>query len=261
MTQLSQRAAVSRFWDLVQVLSARALVARYRGSRWGPFWASLQPLFVTAVYCAVFGRHFGGRSLLAYAGYVYVGLSALGFFVGSTANALGSIVANRTLFSKVRTPVAVFPTSTVSAYTVQLAVGTLPFLVLLTLTLTRNPVRLLPLALALAALVAVAEGVALLMSAVNVYVRGLPQMYDLVIFLLWIGTPVFYPMSIVPEPVRTVLMYSPMYFVVTAIRSAVTDPAPLDTGALLGAMAAGLCSLAIGVLAFRALRPRRAAAL
>jgi len=92
------------------------------------------------------------------------------------------------------------------------------------------------------------------MSAVNVYVRGLPQMYDLVIFLLWIGTPVFYPMSIVPEPVRTVLMYSPMYFVVTAIRSAVTDPAPLDTGALLGAMAAGLCSLAIGVLAFRALR-------
>ncbi len=254
-------AAAERFWDLIQVLGARALVARYRGSRWGPFWASLQPVFVTAVYCAVFGRHFGGRSLLAYAAYVYAGLSALGFFVGSTANALGSIVANRALLLKVRTPVAAFPTSTVSAYALQLAGGTVPFLAILTVVLTHDPGRLVALVIALLALVAVTEGVALLLSALNVYFRGLPQIYDLVIFMLWIATPVFYPIAIVPEPVRAILVFSPLYSVVTAIRSAMIDTGPFDAVALLAALLAGVVSLAIGVAAFRLLQPRRTAVL
>ena len=104
-----------RWWDLLTVLTERMLRARYRGSILGILWSLMNPLLMTAVYTAVFGyafRQYYAGSMLHYALVVFIGLTVIQFFSGSTSQALSSIVVNSGLLNKIRVPMEVFPAST-----------------------------------------------------------------------------------------------------------------------------------------------------
>ena len=192
-----------RFWDLLTVLTDRTLKARYRGSILGVYWSLLNPITMTVVYTAIFGfqfRKYYEGSMLQYALVVFVGLSVFIFFAQSTSQALPSVVINSGLANKIRLPAALFPLSTISAYSVQLAVGTLPVFALITVFATHQPLRLLLLPFPLIGLVLLAAGVSFLVSTAYVFFRDIPHIWELVTFLAWVASPVFYPAEIVsPE--------------------------------------------------------------
>jgi lipopolysaccharide transport system permease protein len=243
--------------EIIRVLTARNLRVRYRGSVIGVFWSALNPIAMTAVYTAIFGLQFSRyyqHSAATYAASVYVGLVALNFFVGATSSALSAVVANGQLLTKVRVHSEIFPAAAVTAYAFQLVVGAVPLFVLYLVFVTHDFLRLLLLPIGLAALIATAMGVGAIVSALYVFFRDIPHLYDLVMFFLWISTPIFYPLDIVPGHVRALLMWNPLYPLVTSLRSIVLGTGTIEWGALGAAVVTGLLALAAGQLIFESMQ-------
>lgn len=246
-------------WDLLKVLTRRTVRARYRGSSLGIYWSLLGPLLTTVAYTAIFGRVFAkyyGGSLFLYAVGVFVGLTVANFFVGSTAQALASVVVNGELLNKMRLPMALFPLSTIAAWTFQVAAGSLPFLLVLSIAITRDPLHVLAVPLPFVALVLLSTGVGFFMSALYVFFRDVPYMYDFVTFLAWSTTPVFYPAAIVPERIRAILECNPLYPIVEGARETVVAGSVLDPWMFAQALGEGALVAVAGYAFFRALRPR-----
>lgn len=245
----SSLSEVRHYWELLHVLVARNLKVRYRGSILGVYWSLLNPLLMTGVYTAIFGTAFAsyyGNSLLNYMLAVFTGLVAINFFSASTSQALWSVVNNGSLLNKIRLPVSVFPVSIIAANVFQLSVGVLPLLAVMTLVNSKSLVNVLALLLPLLALALVCTGVGFLVSALFVFFRDLHYFYELVVFVLWLSSPIFYPSAIVPATVKSVLVLNPLLPVIESIRQISLSAALPDFSLIGQSLLSGVIMLAIG---------------
>jgi len=239
--------------DLLVVLTERMLRARYRGSILGIVWSLMNPLLMTGVYTAVFGyafRQYYAGSVLHYALVVFIGLTVIQFFSGSTSQALSSIVVNSGLLNKIRVPFEVFPASTVASHAVQLGIGVLPLLIVVTLFSTHDVFRALLLPLPLAGLILFSAGVAYLMSTIYVYFRDIPHIYELITFFAWVTLPIFYPAAIVPEHVRRFLVFNPLFPTVQSLRDLALGSGWPDLPSIAASLAIGALGLGLGLTIF-----------
>ena len=245
---------VRRYSELLHVLVSRNLKVRYRGSFLGVYWSLLNPLIMTGLYTAIFGATFASyydNSILNYMLAALTGLVVINFFSASTSQALSSVVANGSLLNKIRLPVSIFPVSMIAANVFQFAVGTLPLLAVMTLVNSRSLVNLLALFFPFLALVLVSMGVGFLMSALYVFFRDLPYFYELVSFMIWISSPVFYPSAIVPPQVKPFLRLNPLAPIIESLRQITLSGAPPDLSLVWGALLSGIIILSIGWTCFQ----------
>lgn len=217
----SQQANIRRYLELLQILVERNLKGRYRGSFLGVYWSLLNPLIMTGLYAAIFGTAFASyfnNSILNYVLAAFTGLVVINFFSASTNQALASVVGNGSLLNRISLPLTIFPVSMVAANVFQFAAGPLPLLLITTLWISHNPINAIAILIPFVALVLVCIGIGFFMSALYVFFRDLPYFYELVVFVLWIGSPIFYPAEIVPERIRVFLILNPLYPIIESIR-------------------------------------------
>jgi ABC-type polysaccharide/polyol phosphate export permease len=248
-----------RYLELLEVLTLRHLNTRFRGSRLGVLWSLLNPAIMTGVYTAIFSKallHYYGGSMWQYALAVFTGLITINLFSGATAQALYSIVGNGGLLNKIRLPINIFPISYVGSYLLQFAIGTLPLLIVLTAVTSRSALNVVALVLPLAALSMLCVGAALVVSVLFVYFRDLPYFYELVVFMLWITSPVFYPAAIVPQAVRQVLAFNPIAQVIGSLRQIALSGATPDLPLAGAALLSGFVVLLAGAAVIRSTRYR-----
>ena len=244
---------VRRYWELLHVLVSRNLKVRYRGSFLGIYWSLLNPLIMTGLYAAIFGKAFVSyyeNSIFNYALAAFTGLVVINFFSSSTSQALSSVVGNGSLLNKISLPVSVFPISMIAANVFQLAVGALPLLAIITFVNSKNLVNVLTLPLPFLALVLVCTGVGFLVSALYVFFRDLPYFYELVVFVLWLSSPVFYPAAIVPPEVKPFLALNPLSPIIESLRQITLSGAPPNLGLIWGALLSGIIILSLGWTCF-----------
>ena len=99
-------------------------------------------------------------------------------------------------------------------------------------------------------MVLVCAGVALLTSALYVFFRDLPYFYELITFLLWISSPIFYPAEIVPEEVKKILILNPLLPIINSIRQICLSGNLPDVMLMLASLLSGMIVLTIGAIAF-----------
>jgi lipopolysaccharide transport system permease protein len=244
---------VRRYWELLHVLVSRNLKVRYRGSFLGVYWSLLNPLIMTGLYAAIFGKAFVSyyeNSIFNYASAAFTGLVVINFFSGSTSQALSSVVGNGSLLNKISLPVSIFPVSMIAANIFQFVVGALPLLAIITFINSRNLVNVLALLLPFIALVLVCTGVGFLVSALYVFFRDLPYFYELVVFVLWLSSPVFYPSAIVSPQVKPFLALNPLSPIIESLRQITLSGAPPNLGLIWGALLSGIIILSLGWTCF-----------
>ncbi|HEY9691941.1 MAG TPA: ABC transporter permease [Oculatellaceae cyanobacterium] len=248
---------VRRYWELLHVLVDRNLKVRYRGSFLGVYWSLLSPLIMTGLYTAIFGTEFAsyyGNSIINYMLAAFTGLVVINFFSASTSQALRSVVENGLLLNKIRLPVSIFPVSMVGANVFQLAVGVLPLLTALTLITSKSIINCFALLLPLMALILVCNGIGFIVSALYVFFRDLPYFYELVVFVIWLSSPVFYPSAIVPSQVKPFLVLNPLSPIIESIRQ-ISLYGQLPDWHLAGiALLDGLIMLSLGWVGFQSCR-------
>jgi ABC-2 type transport system permease protein len=185
--------------ELTSLLVKRELRARYKNSSLGFVWSMLKPLAQLLVYFFVIGELLGmGKGMADFGIYIFAGLTVWTFFNEMVAGGTGAIVANSGLVKKVYLPREVFPLSTVGAALVNFLIQ---LGILLAFTLIRGafpawaPIAYLPLGLLLILLFGTA--LALLMSAINVYMRDMQHLIEIAMMLLFWASPIIYPYSYV----------------------------------------------------------------
>ena len=261
MTSLSKRTninstfvAIARYWQLLRALIERNLKVRYRGSFLGVYWSLVNPLISTGLYTAIFGATFAsyfGNSIPNYILAAFTGLMVMTFFSSSTSQALTSVVQNGALLNKIQLPVSIFPVSMIGSNVFQLSVGTLPLLMLITIFSSKSIVSVLALFIPCLSLVMAAMGISFLVSALYVFFRDLSYFYELVIFVLSISTPIFYPAEIVPIQIRPFLQLNPLAPIIESIRQIALSGNPPDLLLVQPAVISGFICLVVGWTCFR----------
>lgn len=246
-TSLRDLADVWRYRELLWTLALRDVRVRYKQAAFGVLWAVVQPLAQMVVFTILFHRVAGIRSTgaLPYPVFAYAGLVLWTLFAGGLSAASNSLIENARVITKVYFPRIVIPLASILVALVDFAIAFAILLVMLPLYgVPIQPTLILAPALAaLAGLAAFALG--LWTSAINIQFRDVRYALPFFLQLLIFVSPVFYPISMVPEPYRTALLLNPMAAYIEAMRAAVAGdaiawgPIAIATGLVLAIAASG----------------------
>ncbi len=211
---------------LIAKMTKREVLGRYRGSAFGLAWSFFNPVFMLVVYTFVFSEIFNARwggtganeSKTQFAMILFVGMIVLGFFSEVLNRAAGLILGNVNYVKKVVFPIEILPViSTMAALfhsLISVSVFLLAFLLFngyLHWTIVFAPLVLLP-------LVILATGLAWILASLGVFLRDIGQTIGILTTVLMFLSPVFFPITAVPERFRPFIMANPLTFIIEEAR-------------------------------------------
>jgi len=211
---------VARTWELLLLLTAREVKLRYQGTVLGFLWTLAKPLLLALVLYFALNRVLGIK--VEDAPYHLFLLSALfpwGWFSGSVQLSAPSFANNAALLKKVYFPRFVLPLSTVTNQLFHFVLS-IPILMLLLLISGRHPGPewLLGIPLLIAIQLLLLAGTVLVVSTLDVFLRDLEHLVEVLLNLWFYLTPILYPMSRVPHNVKPLLLINPMSSLIEAWR-------------------------------------------
>ncbi len=190
--------------ELMGFLVRRELKSRYKDSALGFVWSLIRPLAMLLIYYIALGQFLGAaRSIPDFAIFIYTGLTAWTLFNEIVTVGTASIVANSGLIKKVYLPREVFPLSVVGSaifnFFIQLGI-----LVVATISVGRFPTgnRWFYFPLSFAVLLLFATALALLLSAVNVYLRDVGYLVEVILMILFWASPIVYSWALVHKRLK-----------------------------------------------------------
>jgi ABC-type polysaccharide/polyol phosphate export permease len=218
--------ALARHRALFVNFFRRELFSRYLGSVSGFAWAFLQPLALLGVYHFVFTSVFRAGRMNGTSFLLFVAVALWPWLAAQEALQRGtvSIGGYAGLIRKVAFPHELVVYASVAATLVLQFIGYIA--VLVALALFGEPVRFagLPLAIAMWIILAVAvTGIALALSALQVFIRDIEHILLPVLMILMYLTPILYPLSLVPEGMRPWVALNPFGYLVERLRDALLE--------------------------------------
>jgi lipopolysaccharide transport system permease protein len=212
--------------DLITQMTRREVVGRYRGSIMGIAWSFFNPILMLVVYTFVFSVVFkakwgtgGEQSQTSFAIVLFVGMIVYGLFAEMVNRAPGLILANVNYVKKVVFPLEILPVVGLGAalFHTLISLGVLLAAILLingslVWTAVFFPLVILPLLIA-------TLGAAWLLASLGVFVRDVGQTVGIFTTVLMFVSPVFYPISALPEKFQIWLMLNPLTFIIEQSRA------------------------------------------
>lgn len=186
---------------LLRLLVRREIAARYQGSALGFLWSYINPLSQFLIYYFVIGvvmqLH---RDVPNFAVHMFCGIIIVHFFSETFGAGTRSIVRNKSLVARMPLPKELFPVA--SMVVSLLHVG--PQLVILIIAClfygwVPSLVGLGALLLAVAIIMILGTGMALLFSAANVFFRDFGSIVTILTNLVRFGVPMIYPFTMVED--------------------------------------------------------------
>lgn len=187
--------------ELLGLLVRRELKARYKDSSLGFLWSLMRPLTLLLIYVIALGQFLGAaRQVPQFAIFVYTGLTAWTLFNEIVLTGTGSIVANSGLIKKVYLPREVFPLSVVGSALFNFAVQMMILLVACAVV-GDFPVgpRWGYFVLSFLVIIVYATALALVLSAVNVYLRDVQYLVEMGLMIIFWLSPIVYSWGMVHD--------------------------------------------------------------
>jgi lipopolysaccharide transport system permease protein len=217
---------LGRHRRLIIQMTKREVVGRYKGSALGLAWSFLNPVFMLIVYTFVFSEIFKSRwggigsddSKTQFALVLFVGMIVLNLFNEVLNRAPGLISANINYVKKVVFPIEILPIIALATALFHSMVSLAVLLIAYAIfnghvywTAILIPLVLLP-------LVVVIAGFAWMLASLGVFLRDVGQTIGIITTVLTFLSPVFYPVTAVPERFRPFIMMNPLTFIIEQAR-------------------------------------------
>jgi lipopolysaccharide transport system permease protein len=210
--------------ELIQASVKREVLGRYRGSVMGILWSFINPLFMLAVYTFVFSVIFNARwgtgsdSKTEFALVLFAGLIMFNLFAESVNRAPVVILSNVNYVKKVVFPLEILPTVTLLSSLfhglISLGVWLLAYLLFFGfphVTVLYWPLIALPLMLFI-------MGLSWALASLGVFLRDVSQFIGVVTTVLMFLSPIFYPVTALPDTYRHLLYLNPLTPVIEQTR-------------------------------------------
>lgn len=210
---------------LILQMAYREVVGRYRGSMMGLLWSFLNPLFMLAVYTFVFSVVFKARwpgsdaqSHGEFAIILFSGLTVHALFAEVLNRAPSLIISNVNYVKKVVFPLEILPIISLAGALFHTLISIL-VLLLATLAITGTLHWTIVLApLVYAPLIILTLGLAWLLASLGVYLRDINQTIGIITTVMLFLSPVFFPVSALPESYQPLMQLNPLTFIIEQVR-------------------------------------------
>jgi len=252
--------SVARHPDLLWQMVRREVAGRYRGSVGGMAWALVLPLMMLAVYTFVFSVVFqarwagGGEGRAAFAVNVFAGMIVHGLFAECVNRAPTLVLGNVNYVRKVVFPLEILPWVSMGSALFHAAMALAVLLAFLLVqqgglhpTVLLLPIVLLPLVL-------LTMGLSWFLASLGVFLRDIAQVTGILTTIALFLSPVFYPVSALPEAYRWAFHLNPLTFPIEQARRVLVTGGTPDWLALAAYAAAALVVAALGLAWFQRTR-------
>ena len=241
--------AVRKYRFLIRQLVGRDFKTKYKRSILGVFWSFLNPLLTMAVQYVVFSNLFR-FDVAHYQAYLIIGIVLFNFFSESTNMALGSIIGNAGLITKVYIPKYIYPLTRVLSSLVNLVISLIPLMLVVLFSGIIPTKAYFLVVFVLICLTVFSLGIGLLLGAAMVFFRDVQFLWGVLTMIWMYLTPIFYPASILPENVAWVLNVNPMYYFVTFARTCIIEGVSPEPFVYFQCALMALGSLIVGAFVF-----------
>ncbi|TDF67707.1 ABC transporter permease [Cupriavidus sp. L7L] len=202
----------------------REFQSRYRNSMLGAAWMIINPLAMITVYTVIFSQMMRARlagvdSHLGYSIYLCAGTLTWAFFADVLSRAQNVFLDQANLIKKLSFPRICLPIVIVLNAGLNFAIIFSIFIVFLLLSGNFPGWIFFAIIPVLVLQVMFSIGLGIILGVLNVFFRDVGQLMGVVLqFWFWL-TPIVYPLTALPEPVRPFVELNPMTSVVGAYQS------------------------------------------
>ncbi|MBK5547835.1 ABC transporter permease [Pseudomonas sp. TH04] len=219
---------VASYWrnrSLINTLTKREILGRYRGSSFGLLWSFFNPILMLAVYTFVFSVVFNARwgagsggSKTEYALVLFAGLIVFNIFAECASRAPDLVLSNVNYVKKVVFPLEILPWVILGAALFHGLISLFVWLIFYCiffgvphLTVLYFPVVVFP-------LIVFSMGISWALASLGVYLRDISQVIGVVITMLMFLSAIFYPVSSLPEDYQVIMQMNPLVPIIEQVR-------------------------------------------
>ncbi len=227
VSSTSPSALLTSIWRhraTIRALAKREVQSKYRGSVLGLFWSLVNPLLMLAIYTFVFSQIFRmrwGNGLdhpLDFALMLFTGMIIFGFISETLSRAPMLVTGNPNLVKKIVFPLEICAPVAVISGLFQFLIGLALLLIVFTITKGAPPATALLFPFIAIPLILLTLGATWLISSLGVFIRDISQLIAHLLMVTMFLSPIFYPITAIPEQFRPFFYINPLTFLVEQTR-------------------------------------------
>lgn len=242
--------------ELLYQLTGREIKARYKQSILGYFWVILNPLFQMLVMSFAFSIIMriptNANSRIPYSVFLFVALLPWNLFASSISSAMGSLVGNASLITKIYFPRIILVIATIIAKIVDFLYALIIlviYMIYFHIPITINILWVIPIFFIQQIFTL---GLSLFAAASNLLYRDIQYLVSLLLLLWMYITPIIYPADLVPEKYKLIFQLNPLAVIVNAYRQTILGGGEPNYQSLAIALIVSLITLFLGYKYFKA---------
>ena len=204
----------------------REVVGRYKGSIFGLTWSFLNPIFMLTIYTFVFSVVFKAKWVGSVTGskaefslILFTGMIVFGLFSEVINRAPSLIISNVNYVKKVVFPLDMLPVISMGSALFHTLVSISILVFAFVLVNGYLPWTALYLPLVFAPLIILSLGLSWFLASIGVFMRDVSQTVGLLTTVLMFVSPIFYPLSALPQEFRGWIALSPVSFIIEQARA------------------------------------------
>lgn len=214
-----------RFFELLTLISVTEFKKTYFDTALGYLWSLIKPLVLFGVLLFVFTQIFRvGSQVEFYPVLLLFNIVLFGFFQEATIAAVNSVVGQEGIVRKTQFPRLVIPLAVVLTALMNLGVNLVVVIVFVFAFGVDPNWSMLLFPFWMAALLVLTAAVSMILSSLYVKFRDVAIIWAVGVTVLFYGTPVLYPIEIVPEKYHDLVMLSPLTIMFVQARHWFIDP-------------------------------------
>lgn len=246
--------ALWRYKGFILSSVKREFQMKYQNSLLGAAWLILNPLAMILVYTVIFSQVMhaklvGADSDFAYSIYLCAGLLTWGLFSEIILRGLNIFIENANYLKKINFPRICLPIISVMNASINFSIIFTLFLAFLVLSFSWPGVSSIAIIPVLIIELVFALGLGMTLGIINIFFRDVGQFFTIFLqFWFWF-TPIVYPVSILPEPLKGLVTLNPMYPIITAYQAILVYHHMPDWANLMypAALGSTLCIIALNL--------------
>ena len=245
-----------RYRDLIALFVWRDFVSVYKQTILGPAWHIIQPLLMTLTFTVIFGKvaKLSTNGVSPFLFYL-VGTVFWNYFANNLTKTSTTFVSNAPLLGKVYFHRLAIPISIAISNLITLGIQLGIFLLFFAFQYLRGSnvhftrwILLTPLFLLILAGYGLGGGI--IVSALTTRYRDLANLVTFGVTLAMYGTPVIYPLSVVPPQYRWLMQLNPLAVLMEGFRLAFLGVGNVDMAHLAASFGIMLVVLVVGLMLF-----------